>query len=161
MSEKSNRTVQKITHYLPLIVNVGVCVSTGIVFRLNFASCAGRFRVEAARVTSDLNTGRRKFGLFHIDRHARLTFGFSWLIRFKSSLSWCVSFFGTFMSAFVLFQFSRWGMYACFKLNPCANKDIHLHHSRLMSLIFGPSCCCHSENSFFVNKVKYLRIFVT
>ena len=49
------------------------------------------------------------------------------LIRFKSSLLWCVYFFGTFMSAFVLFQFSRWGMYACFTLNKCANKDIHLH----------------------------------
>ena len=36
------------------------------------------------------------------------------LIRFKSSLLWCVSFFGTFMSAFVLFQFSSWRMCTCF-----------------------------------------------
>ena len=34
------------------------------------------------------------------------------LIRFKLSLSWCVSFFGTFTSAFILFQFSRWRMYS-------------------------------------------------
>ena len=34
------------------------------------------------------------------------------LTRFKSSLSRCVSFFGTFISAFVLFQFSCWTMYS-------------------------------------------------
>ena len=34
------------------------------------------------------------------------------LIWFKSSLSWCVSFLGTFTSAFVLLQFSRWRMYS-------------------------------------------------
>ena len=51
-------------------------------------------------------------------------------IRFKSSLIFYfrgVPFFGTFMNTFVLFQFSRWGMYTCFALNTCANKDIHLH----------------------------------
>ena len=57
-------------------MNVGVCVSTGIVFRLNFASRTGRFRVEGARGTSGLNTRWHEFGLFQIDRHARLTFFF-------------------------------------------------------------------------------------
>ena len=64
------------------------------------------------------------------------------LIRFKSSLLWCVSFFGTFTSAFILFRFSRWRLYVgeclyveeCivgerthFAPNTCANKDIQLH----------------------------------
>ena len=103
-------------------VNVRVCISAGIVFRLKFASRTGHFRVEGAGGTSGLNTGWRKFSLFQIDWHARLTFLLSWvtskakrgkhvnslkLIQFKSSLSWCVSSFGTFTSAFILFQFSR------------------------------------------------------
>ena len=59
------------------VVNVGVCVSTGIVFfRLNFAFRTGRFQVEGVRGTSSLNTAWREFALFQIDRHARLTFFF-------------------------------------------------------------------------------------
>ena len=60
------------------------------------------------------------------------------LIRFKPSLSWCVSLFGTFMSAFVLFQFSSWGIYASFTLNTCANKDIHLHQFETRVFDFWP-----------------------
>ena len=54
-------------------VNVRVCVSTGIVFRLNFASRTGHFRMKGAGGTSGLNTSWREFGLFQIDWHARLT----------------------------------------------------------------------------------------
>ena len=42
------------------------------------------------------------------------------------------------MSTFVLFPFSRWGMYACFTLNTCANKDIHLHQFETCVFDFWP-----------------------
>ena len=68
------------------------------------------------------------------------------LIRFKSSLSWCVSFFGTFTSAFIWFQFSHWRLYVeecivgecvlVFTLNTCANKDIQLHQYETRVLDF-------------------------
>ena len=64
------------------------------------------------------------------------------LIRFKSSLSWYVSFFGIFISAFVLFQLSRWRMYASFLHLTHVQIKIYIFIStRLMSMIFGPSCC--------------------
>ena len=47
-------------------------------------------------------------------------------------------FFGKFMSAHVLFQFSCWGMYACFMLNTCTNKDIHLHQFETHVFDFWP-----------------------
>ena len=69
------------------------------------------------------------------------------LIRFKSSLSRCLSSFGTFTSAFILFQFSRWRLYVeeCivgerthFTLNTCANKDIQLHQYETRVFDFWP-----------------------
>ena len=149
-------------------VNVRVYVSAGIVFRLKFASRTGHFRAEGAGGTSGLNTGWREFSLFQINWNARLTFLLSWvtskakrgkhvispkLIRFKSSLSWCVSSFGTFTSAFILFQFSRWRLYVgerlyveecilveCthFSLNTCGNKDIQLHQYETRVFDFWP-----------------------
>ena len=126
-------------YHFNLPVNVRGYVSAGIVFRLKFASRTGHFRVESAGGTSGLNTGWREFSPFQIDCHARLTFLLSWvsskakrgkhvnslkLIRFKSSLSWCVSSFGTFTSAFILFSVFtlkivcwrmsiRWRVYTC------------------------------------------------
>ena len=100
-----------------ITVNVRVCVSADIVFRLKFASSTGHFGVGG---TSGLNTGWREFSLFQIDWHASLTFLLSWvtskakrgkhvnsleLIQFISSHSWCVSSFGTFTSAFICFSF--------------------------------------------------------
>ena len=42
------------------------------------------------------------------------------------------------MSAFVLFQFSHWGMYTCFMLKTCANKDVHLHQFETHVFDFWP-----------------------
>ena len=51
------------SYHLPC-VNVRVCVSAGIVFRLKFASRTGHFRVEGEGGTSGLNTGWCEFSLF-------------------------------------------------------------------------------------------------
>ena len=100
---KKNFVKNKWCLFLGSHVNVRVCVSASIVFRLKFASRTGHFRVEGAGGTSGLNTGWREFSPFQIDWHARLTFLLLWvtskakrgkhvnslkLIRFKSSLSW-------------------------------------------------------------------------
>ena len=144
-------------------MNVRVCVSTGIVFldwTLPPAPVASKRKVREelpAWTPADANsvffklTGMRdgRFSLWVTSKAKRGKHVNSLeLIRFKSSLSWCVSFFGTFTSAFVLFQFSRWRMYSwrmytlVFLCWTRVRIKIYIFIStRLVPLFFGPSCC--------------------
>ena len=118
-------------------VNVGVCVSTGIVFldwTLPPAPVASGWKVREelqAWTPAGANsvcfklTGMRdwRFSLCVTGKAKRGKHVNSLeLIRFKSSLSWCVSFFGTFC-----FSFHVGECELVFTQNTCANKDIHLH----------------------------------
>ena len=162
-------------------VNVGVCVSTGIVFldwTLPPASVTSGWKVQeelpawtaagANSVFSQL-IGMRdgRFSLWVTSKAKRGKHVNSLeLIRFKSSLSWCVSFFGTFTSAFVLFQFSRWRMYSwrnvrLFLRWTRVQIEVYIFIStRLVSLIFGPSCCCKTRLCFTFVPMALRKVWI-
>ena len=120
-----------------MIVNVGVCVSAGIVFWVNFASHTDRFQVECVRGTSSLNTGWCEFGLFRIDQHARLTLSL-----------WVTS------KAKRVFKLRNVRLLLC---GTRAQIKIYIFiSSRLMSLIFGPSCCCYNDDNKNEKDIKTL-----
>ena len=96
------------------------------------------------------------------------------LIRFKSSLLWRVSSFGTFTSAFVLFQFSHWRLYVeecivgecivgecvpVFTLNTYANRDIQLHQYETHIFDFWPQLLLLKYIYIYIYmKIRYLSI---